>query len=222
MNMQIPRTLEPELMDDPDEATLYDAMDHSEVNQRFVDDLLAAGPIGKQVIDLGTGTARIPILLCQKAPETLVIAIDAAVHMLEVAIRNVDVAGLRDSIQVVQADAKILEEFEPAICDCLISNTLLHHLPEPLQALNAAKRLLRPGGRIFIRDLMRPHSTLDVEQLTKTYAGNEPPQSQQLLRQSLHAALTLDEAQAMAEACGINPMSVYASSDRHWTLDTTF
>ena len=219
--MQIPRTLEPELMDDPEEASLYDAMDHSEVNQRFVDDLLAAGPIGRQIIDLGTGTARIPIILCQKAPETQVIAVDAAVHMLEVAIRNIDVAGLRDSIQLIRADAKSLEEFDAGICDCLISNTLLHHLPEPLDAVNAARRLLRPGGRIFVRDLMRPRSSLEVEQLTKTYAGNEPPQSQQLLRQSLHAALTLQEAQDLAESCGLNPMSVYASSDRHWTLDTT-
>ena len=35
------RTLEPELMDTAEEAQLYDAMDHAEVNRRFVDDLLA-------------------------------------------------------------------------------------------------------------------------------------------------------------------------------------
>lgn len=221
MNTQIQRTLEPELMDDPQEASLYDAMDHSEVNEKFVSDLLAAGSIGSQVIDLGTGTARIPILLCQKAPDVKVMAVDAAVHMLEVAVRNIDIAGLRDSIQLVQADAKKLEEFDPDICDCVISNTLLHHLPEPGEAIMAAKRLLRTGGRIFIRDLMRPQSSLEVEQLTKTYAGDEPTESQQLLRQSLHAALTLEEAQQMAESCGLNPNSVYASSDRHWTLDTT-
>ena len=37
----IPRVLEPELMDTALEAADYDAMDHTEVNRRFVDDLLA-------------------------------------------------------------------------------------------------------------------------------------------------------------------------------------
>lgn len=221
MTTQIPRTLEPELMDNPSEAALYDAMDHKEVNQGFVRDLLAAGSVAGQVIDLGTGTARIPIELCKQNANVKVLAIDAAVHMLDVAIRNIDIAGLRDSIQLVHADAKVLEEFEDGICDCVISNTLLHHLPNPADALATAKRLLRTGGRFFIRDLMRPETTLQVEQLTKAHAGGEPVESQQLLRQSLHAALTLEEAQAMADACGLNPMSVYASSDRHWTLDTT-
>jgi hypothetical protein len=36
------RVLEPEAMDTPAEARAYDAMDHSEVNRRFVDDVLAA------------------------------------------------------------------------------------------------------------------------------------------------------------------------------------
>ena len=38
----LPRTLEPEVMDSPEEARDYDAMDHAEVNRKFVDDLLAA------------------------------------------------------------------------------------------------------------------------------------------------------------------------------------
>ena len=37
------RVLEPEVMDTPEEAIAYDEMDHSEVNRRFVADLLAAG-----------------------------------------------------------------------------------------------------------------------------------------------------------------------------------
>ncbi len=40
------RILEPELMDSPEEALAYDAMDHGEVNRKFVDDLLEA--LGQQ------------------------------------------------------------------------------------------------------------------------------------------------------------------------------
>ncbi len=65
--MGIERILEPEVMDTPEEARDYNAMDHSEVNRKFVDDLLA-GPVGPRVIDLGCGPAAIPIELCQRAP----------------------------------------------------------------------------------------------------------------------------------------------------------
>jgi methylase of polypeptide subunit release factors len=75
------RQLEPELMDDPQEAVVYDEMDHAEVNRRFVDDLLAGSPIGHDILDLGTGTARIPIELCNRVPDCRVMASDGAVSM---------------------------------------------------------------------------------------------------------------------------------------------
>ena len=219
MNQQIPRILEPEYMDDPQEASLYDAMDHDHVNRLFVGDLLAAGNVGQRVVDLGTGTARIPIILCGQVDEVRVMAIDAALHMLDIAMRNVDVAGLRDRIQLDKADVKSLVDYEDGICDCVISNTLLHHLPEPIAALRQATRIVTQRGRIFIRDLMRPRTAEDVERLTQLHAKGASLEAQQLLRQSLHAALTLDEAKQMAEACGLDPASVCATSDRHWTLD---
>jgi len=42
--MSLARILEPEVMDSPDDAADYNSMDHREVNQRFVTDLLAAVP----------------------------------------------------------------------------------------------------------------------------------------------------------------------------------
>ncbi len=59
-------------------------MDHSEVNRKFVDDLLA-GPVGPRVIDLGCGPAAIPIELCQRVASVEMIAVDAEVEMLEIA-----------------------------------------------------------------------------------------------------------------------------------------
>ncbi len=220
MNQNLSRTLEPEVMDDFEEASLYDSMDHRVVNSQFVDDLMAGGAIGVQIIDLGTGTARIPILLGKQSRNLHIMALDAAVHMLDIAARNVDVAGLLDTIQLVHADVKSLTEFDDAICDCVISNTLLHHLPEPIVAIQTSLRLLRPSGRLFIRDLLRPATRDAVEELVFKHAGEETAESQQLLRQSLHAALMLEEARQMAVDCGLASRDVQVTSDRHWTLDT--
>ena len=81
--MALSRILEPEVMDSPEEATDYDAMDHSAVNQTFVDDFLAVCPAPSDTLDLGTGTAQIPITLCRAEPTCRVLATDAAVSMSE-------------------------------------------------------------------------------------------------------------------------------------------
>ena len=56
--MALQRVLEPEVMDTPEEARDYDSMDHSEVNENFVREMLAAGPLPGEVLDLGTGTGQ--------------------------------------------------------------------------------------------------------------------------------------------------------------------
>ena len=56
--MALERVLEPEVMDTYEEARDYDSMDHQAVNKLFVDDLLAVGNIGNDILDVGTGTAN--------------------------------------------------------------------------------------------------------------------------------------------------------------------
>ncbi len=217
--LPLPRTLEPEVMESFDEANDYDQMDHSEVNRRFVDDLLAGGPIGTDLVDLGTGTALIPIELCARVDTARVLAIDASTEMLDLARRRVEIAGVSDRIQLAHSDVKRLDEFREPLADTVMSNSLVHHLAEPRLALEAAKRLLRPGGRLFVRDLMRPATSQQVDQLVNAHASLESESARAMFRASLHAALTLEEARELATELGFDATAVRPSSDRHWTLD---
>lgn len=210
------RVLEPEVMDDPDESQDYDDMDHSEVNRGFVEDLLRAGDPGLEILDLGTGTARIPIELCTHTEECRVLATDAAVSMLEIAKINIAVGGFEHRIQLHHGDSKELE-FEDQMFDCVMSNSLIHHLPDPAPAIAEMVRLTRPGGIIFVRDLMRPESLERVEELVQSYAGNENEACQQLFRQSLIAALTCEEWRELVAVHGFAAETVQATSDRHVT-----
>lgn len=210
------RQLEPELMDDHREALLYDEMDHSEVNRVFVCDLLQSGEVGIDIVDLGTGTARIPIELCRQRANCRVMASDAAVSMLEIARLNVAVQGFEHRIQLHHGDSKKLGFCEDMF-DAVISNSLVHHLPDPESAIAEMIRIVKPGGRIFVRDLFRPESLEETESLVQTHVGNEPPSAQQLFRQSLLAALTLDEIRAMVSKFDFPAESVERTSDRHWT-----
>ncbi len=203
-------------MDDPAEALAYDRMDHGEVNRRFVDDLLASGALGHDVLDLGTGTALIPVELCRQHRDCRVMASDAAVNMLDLARYNVAVASLDERIQLHHGDAKQLG-FEDAMFDAVISNSLIHHVPEPSRVFSEMVRVCKPGGRLFVRDLCRPNSLGEVEALVELYAKNESTSCQQLFRQSLLAALCLVEVQQLVEQLGFPPETVCLVSDRHWT-----
>ncbi len=210
------RVLEPELMDDPDEAHSYNEMNHSEVNRRFVEELLACGELGNDILDLGTGTALIPIELCHQHPTCRVMASDAATSMLDLARYNVAVASVELRIQLHYGDSKQLK-FEDDMFDGVISNSLIHHVPEPRTMLSEIVRVCKPGGRVFIRDLYRPDSIEEVESLVKTYTINETTYNQQLFRQSLCAALTLQEIRQMVAELGFAAETVQMTSDRHWT-----
>ena len=139
------RVLETEAMDTLDEALDYDSMDHSEVNRIFVTDLLAAEPGEGEILDLGTGTAQIPIELCRQHAAARVCAVDMSAHMLAVARKNIEEAGLAAQIRLVQVDAKGLP-FDDGRFAAVISNSIVHHVPEPRHVLAEHWRLVVPGG----------------------------------------------------------------------------
>src|SRR4051812_10220531 len=118
------RILEAEIMDSPDDAHEYDAMDHSTVNTQFITNLLAFlkdGPL--QVLDLGAGTAQIPIELARRTSQLRVTAVDAAPSMLALARSNIATANLTNRIEPILADAKQLP-FAKNSYDVVISNSI--------------------------------------------------------------------------------------------------
>ncbi|MCA9100462.1 MAG: class I SAM-dependent methyltransferase, partial [Planctomycetales bacterium] len=127
---RLDRVLEPEVMDTAAEALAYDRMDHTTVNMAFVDDLIAAAGEANDltnVLDLGTGTALIPIELCRRAPVARVVAVDASAEMLRLGTVNVADAGLTDRIELRLADAKQMP-FADGQFSCVMSNSIVHHI----------------------------------------------------------------------------------------------
>jgi ubiquinone/menaquinone biosynthesis C-methylase UbiE len=216
----LPRVLEPEVMDSPEEARDYDAMDHAAVNRAFVADFLAAWDGRNPVLDVGTGTAQIPIELCRQAPAAKVVAIDLAEHMLRVGRANVNKAGLTDRVRLEARDAKALPDADGSYA-AVISNSIVHHIPEPAGVLAEMARVAAPGAVLFVRDLLRPPDEAALRRLVDAYAGGANDHQRQMFADSLHAALTLDEMRALVAALGFDASSVQQTSDRHWTWSAT-
>lgn len=216
------RVLEPEVMDSPREAIDYDAMDHSTVNRVFVDDFLNAltarghKPGEGKILDLGTGTARIPIELLRRDSALSVVAIDLAESMLDLGRTNVAAAGFTRRIRLERVDAKHLP-YPSASFTAVIANSIVHHIPDPRAVLAEACRVLQPGGVLFIRDLLRPNDDISVRHLVDTYAADANGHQRQLFEASLRAALSLDEVRHLASQLGHPTDEVQQTSDRHWT-----
>jgi ubiquinone/menaquinone biosynthesis C-methylase UbiE len=210
------RTLEPEVMDSPEEARDYDAMDHSEVNRVFATDFLAVWDSSNPILDVGTGTAQIPIELGRRAPAAIVVGIDLAEHMLQVGRQNVQRAGLADRIRLERCDAKHTP-FADGEFAAVMSNSIVHHIPDPGDVLAEMVRVVRTGGLLFVRDLLRPPDDSTLARLVTSYAGSATEHQQQMFRDSLRAALTLAEIRDLVATLGFDPASVRQTTDRHWT-----
>lgn len=216
------RVLEPEVMDSWEEAVEYDAMDFMEVNTAFAQRAIALGPpFSAKVLDAGTGPARIPVLLCQMRPQWQVFGIDLAKNMLRVGYEHVSQAGLQQQIVLELVDAKQLP-YQDGYFEMVISNSLVHHLPDPLPLFRELKRVLKPNGAIFIRDLIRPPNEETMNALVKSIGSEYDAHQKQLFRDSLHAALTLDEVNQLISQAGLEGVMVYQSSDRHWTAERSW
>jgi ubiquinone/menaquinone biosynthesis C-methylase UbiE len=213
------RVLEPEVMDSPEEARDYDAMSHDAVNRAFVEDFLGFWKGSNPILDLGTGTAQIPLALCVQAPSARVVGIDLAAEMLLFAEANVVRAGLEKQIRLERCDAKRLPHAAGSF-GAVISNSIVHHIPEPAAVLSEMHRVLSPGGDLLARDLLRPPDDATVSSLVATYAGAANSHQKRMFEDSLRAALSLAEIRALVSDLGYDPAEVEQTTDRHWTWKT--
>ena len=114
------------------------------------------------IADLGAGEGTFALLLAQRAKK--VIAVDSSAKMIEVAreqalrhgVKNVDYR-LGDMEEIPIGDGEV---------DLVFFSQSLHHALHPARALEEARRILAPGGRIVILDLVKHR----FEQARELYA----------------------------------------------------
>jgi arsenite methyltransferase len=108
-------------------------------------------PPESTVVDLGAGTGLVTLQVAQRLQGGRVIAVDIAPEMLEQLARRARAFGLHDRLEERLAPADDTG-LEGASVDRVVSVALLHEVPSPAAVLAEAYRLLRPGGRLALRD----------------------------------------------------------------------
>ena len=212
------RVLEPELMNDPEQALAYAKADFEEENQGFVDLFCRSYPDMTEghVLDLGCGPADIPIRLARALPGCRITGVDGSSAMIRLAEDAVRAAGLSDRIMLRCDRFQSLSLPEPA--DAGISNSLLHHLPNPLQFWYQLKKLVKPGSFVLIMDLLRPESPEAAQAIVDQYAKDEPAILRRDFYNSLLAAFTEDEVAAQLAELNLSRLLIDIPDDRHWVV----
>lgn len=121
---------------------------------------LATPAAGERVLDVGCGTGTLAIALKSRVGAGEVHGIDASPEMVEVATEKAAKAGTPVDFQVAPIEAL---PFPDGSFDLVTSSLMLHHLPDDVkrQGLAQVRRVLKPGGRFVVLDLLtQSHSPL--------------------------------------------------------------
>jgi len=213
------RVPEPEIMDGVDQCDAYAMADFAEVNEAFVEAALTSfsGHPIRTLIDLGCGPADITIRLCRALPELRASAVDASAQMLVFGDRATSQAGLADRLALITAALPLPTPKRGY--DAIVSNSLLHHLPDPNVLWEEVKRQAHGGDAgpslVYIMDLRRPEDADTVERLVEQYAGGEPEVLRRDFSNSLFAAYRADEVRKQLRAAGLDDLRVETPTDRH-------
>ncbi len=213
------RIPEPELMDDPAQAAAYAAADFSEANGLFLDLFARHFPDHTPVlgIDLGCGPGDITIAFARRHPGCQILGIDGSEPMLTLARKRL-AASPDVAAQVRFGYGRLPGLALAPRYDTLLSNSLLHHLPDPLVLWHEIQRLGRPGAAVLVMDLVRPASEAAAKALVQHYAAGAPAILQRDFFHSLRAAYTLDEVAAQVASADLRGFEIAQVSDRHWAV----
>ena len=114
---------------------------------------------GEDVLDVGCGTGTLAVAAARIAPRARIVGVDADPSILAKARSRTAESGLDIAFDEGRSNAL---PYAAASFDLVLSTLFFHHLRDDAKHRTAAElvRVLRPGGRVVVGDLGRPHDPL--------------------------------------------------------------
>jgi len=163
--------------------------------------LLALAP--RQVYaDLGAGEGLISQLLAARAKK--VIAVDHSPRMVEVGRDLAKRSGLKN-LEYRLGDMEH-PPIRPGSVDVAILSQALHHSVHPARVLEAAWRILRPGGTLLILDLVEHAFEAAREMYADVWLGFSPAELARLMREAKFEGVSVEVVAKEKEGPGFQTL----------------
>lgn len=211
------RIPEPELMIESEQVSAYANADFEEPHSNFISMLksyCSSEDEIRTILDLGCGPGDITFKFAKAFPKTIIDSVDGSKEMLDFA-KNIlaEKPELQGRINYIHS---MIHEFRPSKkYDLIFSNSLLHHLPDPMILWNKINEISSLETKIFIMDLLRPETVEQALRLKELYIRNEPEVLQKDFYNSLLAAFEIEEVKEQLKEAGLIHLEVKQISDRH-------
>lgn len=210
------RVLEPELMENMEQAEAYAKADFKEPHNRVIEllDVEFKYPeITGRILDLGCGPGDITFRIAYRFPEAFITAVDGSAAMIELANQRKERERIRqiEFIQGFIPEARIPQ----VTYDLIICTSFLHHLSDPSILWSTIAEYASSDTKIFVYDLFRPCSKEEATRLVNLYSGNEPDILKKDFYNSLLAAFEPEEVNQQLTATNLANLKLKVISDRH-------
>lgn len=129
--------------------------------------VMALLPPMERAVDLGCGSGILSAELARVCGE--VVGVDISPRALAAARAHVERTGLTN-VRFLEGDMTRLE-LSDGCCDVAVLSQTLHHLPDPTAGLKVAARLLKPGGRLILMELLPHDEAWVIEKLGHLHLG---------------------------------------------------
>lgn len=152
-----------------------------------------------RVLDLGCGPGQILIMMKQRWPGMQITGLDAGPAMIEKARRDTAAAGLEIAYEVLRVgpSGQTRLPYKDGHFDLVTCNSVIHHLNDPVGALDEMVRVAKPDGAVLVRDLQRPRFLLPYALHVRVFGRHYEGEMRRLYEASVAAAYTPGEFRAL-------------------------
>lgn len=222
MNMIMPRVPEPEKMTEEEEF-FYAKADYSVPHEALAREISnTVGNGTKWAIDIGCGPGDVLLRLRKQAPDWVLVGADISPRMLSLASQDESkrLSPEEAPINWVLTNGKHIA-FPDASFDVIISNSVLHHVADPIMFWATIGRLAKHGTHVFVRDLRRPANEIDAKAIIERNIPNEYDVVKTHYFSSLLSSYTPDEVENQLREAQVFGLSVIEIEDRYLSVQGT-